>query len=332
MTLHEKDPDEFYLKYLCENRPGRLPQTEPMCVGSSFDAYVKSALHAALFGEGSDPVYELRTLFEDQVEEHNRDFAWGAGEYCFQCYKDTGAYDELLALLKQSIEDPRFECSLNGIIGGAPFLGKPDCRFVLDLGQGRISVVLDWKVKGFCSKYSASPSKGYMLCRDGYKPIPNAKGVPKTSQSHGKSHKMYMEWDFRGLKINRDYMENSQTDYADQCSLYGWLMDEPVGGDALVFIDEVVCKPTGDALKGEYPLLRVANHRARVKPEYQQQLLERVTSCWEAVESGHVFTDMTREANDQYIAELDDVALGLGDDGSAEERWYNEVVRPQFKR
>ena len=44
MTLHEKDQDEFYLKYLCENRPGRLPQTGPMCVGSSFDAYVKSAL------------------------------------------------------------------------------------------------------------------------------------------------------------------------------------------------------------------------------------------------------------------------------------------------
>jgi hypothetical protein len=303
-----------------------------MCVGSSFDAYVKSALHATLFGEGSDPVYELRTLFEDQVEPHNRDFAWEAGAYCFRCYKDTGSYDELLKLLEQSEEDPRFECKLEGVIGGAPFLGKPDCRFVLDFGFGRISVVLDWKVKGFCSKYSASPSKGYMLCRDGYKPIPNAKGILKTSQSHGKSHKMFMKHDFRGLEINRDYMENCQDEYADQCSLYGWLLGEPVGGDALVFIDELVSKPTGNALEGEYPLMRVANHRARVKPEYQQKLLDRVTSCWNAVESGHVFTDLNREENDRHMEELDRVAIGLGSDGSAEEDWFNECVRPQFKR
>ena len=58
-------------------------------------------------------------------------------------------YDELLKLLIQSVEEPRFECKLEGTIGGAPFLGKPDCRFVLDLGFGRISIVLDWKVKGF---------------------------------------------------------------------------------------------------------------------------------------------------------------------------------------
>ena len=327
MALHEKDPREFYLRYLCENRPGKLPQTPAMCVGSSFDAYVKSALHETLFGKGADPVYELRTLFEDQVEEHNRDFAFEAGAYCFECYKDTGAYVELLAMLEKSIEPPRFECKLEGVIGGAPFLGKPDCRFVLDMGMGRISVVLDWKVKSFCSKYAASPSKGYMLCRDGYKPIPNKKGVLKTSQSHMKSHKMFMEHDFRGLKINRDYMENCQNEYADQCSLYGWLLGEPVGGDALVFIDELICKPTGGR-----PLIRVANHRARVKPDYQQKLLQRVVNCWSAVESGHVFTDMSREENDQQMAELDRVAIGLADDGTTEERFFNEVTRPQFKR
>ncbi len=332
MTLFEKEPDEFVLKYLCDNRPGRLAQTGPMSIGSSFDAYVKSALHEALFGKGADPVYKLETLFEDQVEEHNRDFAWEAGAYCFHCYQDTGAYDELLKLLEQSEEDPRFECKVEGIIGGAPFLGKPDCRFVLDLGQGRISVVLDWKVKSFCSKYAASPSKGYMLCRDGYKPIPNRKGVLKSSQSHMKSHKMFMEYDFKGLKINRDYMENCQGEYADQCSLYGWLLGEPVGGDALVFIDELLSKPTGDAQAGEYPLLRIANHRARVKPEYQQKLLQRVTDCWAAVKSGYIFTDLTREENDQRLIELDHVAIGLASDGSAEEDFYNQLTRPQFKR
>ena len=92
-AMFEKDHDEFYLKYLSENRPGRLPQTLPMSVGSAFDARVKSSLHEAIFG-------------------------------------------------------------------------KPDCRFVLDFGQGRISIVFDWKVKSFCSRHSASPGKGYMLCRE----------------------------------------------------------------------------------------------------------------------------------------------------------------------
>ncbi len=324
VTLFEKEVDEFFLKYLAENRPGRLPQTPAMCVGSSFDAYVKAALHEAIFGKGHDPAYELDALFTEQVEPHNRDFAFPAGKFCFERYKDAWAYDALLRLLQKSTEPPRFECRLTGKIGGAPFLGKPDCRFVLDLGEGRISVVFDWKVRSFCSKYAASPSKGFMLCRDSF--------GGKKSRSHGKSHKMYMEWVFRGMEINRDYIENCNNEYADQCSLYGWLLGEPVGGDTLVFIDELVCKPTGVSLNGEYPLIRVANHRARVHPDYQQALVERVKRCWRAITSGHVFLDMSREESDQHIDELNQLATGLTTDGSTEENFFNECTRPQYKR
>lgn len=332
LSLFEADPEEFYLKYLSENRPARLPQTGPMCVGSSFDAYVKAALHEALFGKGSDPEYEFDRLFTDQVDEPNRDFALPAGLFCFEQYKATGAYDELLALLQTSTEPPRFECKLTGDIGGAPFLGKPDCRFVLNLDEGRISVVFDWKVKGFCSKYSASPSKGYALCRDGYPPIANKKGVLKSSQSHGKSHKMYMPWIFRGLTINRDYMESCNESYADQCSLYGWLLGEPVGGETLVFIDELVCKPAGDVTQGEYPFIRVANHRARVKPEYQQALVERVERCWNAIITEHVFLELSAEESKLRAEALDQMATALVSDGSDEENWFGEVTREQFMR
>lgn len=328
LSLSESDPPEFYLKYLADNRPARQPQTGPMCVGSSFDAYVKSALHEALYGSGVDPVYELQTLFEDQVEPHNRDFAFAAGKHCFEAYQAAGAYDELLTLLMQSIEDPRFECKLTGQIGGAPFLGKPDCRFVLDFGYGRISIVLDWKVKGYCGKSATSPTKGYALCRDGFE-------AKKPSQSHKKSHKMYMPFDFRGMEINRDYMESCATDYADQCSLYGWLLGEPIGSEeSIVWIDELVSKPTGDPMKGQYPLMRVSNFRSRVKPSYQQELVQRVTKCWESITSGHIFTDMTREESDAHIALLDQVAVGLATDGSPEENFFSESTRPQtfFKK
>jgi hypothetical protein len=275
-------------------------------------------------------------LFEDQVESPNRDFAWGAGAHCFDIYQKTGAYAELLDLLKQSVEEPRFECKLTGDIGGAPFLGKPDCRFVLDLGEGRISIVLDWKVKGFCSKSAASPTKGFALCRDGYEPVPTKTqkkaGKPgKPSRSHMQSHKMYMPFDFRGMEINRDFMENCSQSYADQCTLYGWLLGEPVGSEEnIVWIDELVSKPTGNVLEGNYPLMRVSNFRARVNPEYQENLVKRVTTCWEAVTSGHIFMDLSREENDAYIDQLDGIAAGLATDGSPEEDWFSEVTRPQI--
>jgi len=325
LHLYETDTDEFYLKYLSENRPGRLKQTPPMCVGSSFDARVKAQLHSDIFGPGADPNYSFDKLFTDQVEEHNRDFALPAGDFCMEAYKVTGAYDELLALLQKSIEPPQFETTLKGVIGGAPFLGKPDCRFVLDLGEGRISVVFDWKVKSFCSKWAASPSKGFMLCRDGW--------TGKPSRSHGKAHNLFMDWAFRGLKINRDYMENSNRDYAEQCTLYGWLLGEPIGSEeTLIFIDELVCKPQGDVTVGEYPLVRVAQHRSRCRAEFQKELEARVTRCWEAIKTGHIFLDETREESDLKVETLENIATGLATDGSAEEAFFNECVRPQFKR
>ena len=325
MALWEVDPEEHYVKYLSANRPPRLPQTEPMCVGSAFDAYVKSMLHAAVFGPSADPQYEFGALFEAQVEPHNRDFAIKAGKFCFKAYKFSGAYDELKALLLRAVEPPRFETTLNGTIGGAPFLGKPDCQFVLELGQGRLDIILDWKCKQFCSKYAASPSRGYAMCRDGH-PGVKSRGI-------NQPHKLYMEWDHRGMKINRDWFENSQSEYADQCSLYGWLLGEPVGGeDVVVCIDELCCKPRGDVLKGEYPTIRIANHRARVSVPYQKRLEARVSACWQAITSGHIFTDLTREENDAKIALLDQMTIGLGSDGSDEEDFYNQATRPQYKR
>jgi len=65
LGVFEKDREQYYLKYLADNRPPRMPQTEPMAVGSAFDAFVKSYLHHSLFGNhGKDNQYELNTIFE----------------------------------------------------------------------------------------------------------------------------------------------------------------------------------------------------------------------------------------------------------------------------
>jgi hypothetical protein len=323
MSLCEKQPEEFYLRYLAEHRPPRLPQEPPMAVGAAFDAYAKSTLNYHLFGNAMSSQFDFATIFESQVEPPCRDFALKAGKHVWKCYKLCGAYDDLLALLKQSVEPPRFEFSVEGTIGAAPFLGKPDCRFVLDLGEGRIHCVYDWKVKGYCSKYGASPSKGYMTCRDGFH-------AEKQTRSHGKEHGMFLAMQHRGFPINAGYLETCNDEYADQLTLYGWLMDEKVGDESVVLgIEETVAKFMGF---GNLPQLRYARHRGRVKAEYQHKLFDRVQNVWARVTSGHIFRDMSKEDNDARCEVLEGMSVGLAADTSDEGKWFNEATRPQFRR
>ena len=80
------------------------------------------------------------------------------------------------------------------------------------------------------------------------------------------------------------------------------------------------------------PLLRVANHRARVKADYQQNLLDRVGRCWQAVTSGNVFPDLSPEENAGRREVLEEMAVSLGKTAGPYDDWFNEVSRPQFKR
>ena len=108
---------------------------------------------------------------------------------------------------------------------------------MLDFGLGPIHCILDWKVRGYCSKYAASPSKGYMLCRDGYQ-------SDKPSKSHGTQHTNFLEYNHRGLTVNAGYMEYCNDEYADQLCLYGWLLGEKPGDENVVgMIEEIVSKP-----------------------------------------------------------------------------------------
>ena len=320
LTTWGKDKEEFYIKHLAETRAPRLAQEVYMSVGAGFDAYAKSALHERLFGKGTDPQFEFTAIFEKQVEPHNRAFALEAGKYIFDCYVATGAFDELLAMLQKSKEPPRFEFEVKGTLNGVPIVGKPDCRFIHECG---VHVILDWKVKGYCSKYGASPSKNYRLCRDGY-------GAPhKPSQSHGKPHKNYVAYDHHGFEVNQFYMEAGNDEYADQLCMYGWLLGEQIGDEEVVCcIDEIVSKymPVGR------PLLRVAQHRARVSNAHQTTVLNRMTDCWDAITSGWIFRDLSREENDAKCQHLEQKVIALQSDGSTEENLYAQMARPQFRR
>lgn len=330
LALWEKDPEEFFLKHLAETRAPRVPQEAPASVGSSFDAYAKSALHAAIYGDDHDPKYSFEALFDAQVEPQNRDFARPAGRHVYECYRYSGFFDELLKELEASIEPPRFEFEIEAIIGGVPFKGKPDCRYVR---RGPVHVVHDWKVNGYCSYGATSPTKGYMICRDG-------QAIAKPNKSNGQAHKQYVPCDFHGFTIDTGYMEDIETDWADQLSLYGWALGEQIGDQNVVLqIHQAVAKPLptpsatkdGPLAERPKPHLRFSQYRARVRDSYQHHLLKRLQKAWAAVSTGHVLHHLSREDNDARIKMLEQESVGLQTDGSTLENFFAEAVRPKYR-
>lgn len=329
LTTFESDAEEYFIRYLAENRASRMPQDQPASVGSAFDAYAKSSLHEALYGKGVDAQYELDALFTAQVEEHNRDWARVEGKYVFDCYRHSGAYDTLLALLQKSIEPPRFEFTVEADILGVPFLGKPDCRFVL---PGPVSVVHDWKVNGYCGKASVSPTKGYMMCSDGEVAMKLNKKTsqyePSPTKSDKQAHKQFVAVDCHGFKIDAGYMEDINEGWADQLSLYGWALGEKISDEKVVLsVHQIVAK----AMPDRRPQLRVAEYRCRVRNSYQALLAKRLVNCWQAVLSGHVLQDMSREMNDARIRMLEQESTALQSDGSSRENFFAECVRPKYR-
>ena len=100
-----ENQDNFYLEYLAGHRAKRSAQTQAMSIGSAFDAYAKSFLHKRLFGPNHKDAakFELRTLFEAQVEEHNRDLAWTHGERVFNWYASQGPLADLILEMKTQL-------------------------------------------------------------------------------------------------------------------------------------------------------------------------------------------------------------------------------------
>lgn len=318
MSLWESRPEEFFLTRLSKNRPPRTLQERPAAAGSAFDAYVKSRLHRELFGNLGDSKYGFEALFEAQVEPQNRDWARVEGSYIFDCYETSGFYTSILKELNASKEPPRFEFTVQADLNGVPFLGKPDGRWVTPMD---IHVVHDWKVNGFCSKHAVSPCKSYMLCRDGFV-------SEKQSKSNGTEHKEFLGVALRDITVNASYMEVSNSDWADQLSLYGWALGEKIGDeDVVLSVHQIVGKPMPEGR----PQLRVAQYRARVKRDYQLKLAERIKKCWDAITSGHIFPDMSRADSEARCELLEMSATGLQSDGSDRDEFFNEMTREKYR-
>ena len=268
------NPEDYYLRYLAENQPPKDPQTQPMSIGSAFDAYVKNYMFETLFGK-TDGQFDFETIFESQVEPHNREWALVEGARAFELYKNCGALADLLLELENAADEPRFEFTVKGVIEGVPLLGKPDVWYVNKAG---CPVILDFKVNGWCSKYATSPKRGYVRVRPG----------------NGEPHKKAIIDTVNGVKINiAEFLESIESTWAQQIATYAWLCGAGVGDYFIVAVEQLCGRD------------RVAEHRCAIGSDFQHAVIAKYKELWEIIHSDHIFRDRTLEESKARCGALD---------------------------
>ncbi len=292
LATFERDPAEFFYKYIVPKdiRPERPPQTDPMAVGSAFDALVKSQLYQDFYGFFQAEVdgYTRRKLVESQCEPHTLPEALVIASDCFEQYVECGAYDALYDLMTSSAklgQAPRMEFDVEKRVEGVPLLGKPDLHFHT---PGGCHFICDWKVSGSVSKCGVSPQQGYQIVRS----INGGRG-------EGKPHIKYVPMYSCGVLVNAVPM-NDTTDYwADQLATYAWCLGERVGSQEFICrIEQLACRPCPATDETDRLRVKCAVHQSTVDHDYQVDLISRYQRCWYHVSRGHYFPELTKSDSD----------------------------------
>jgi hypothetical protein len=165
-------------------------------------------------------------------------------------------------------------------------------------------------VNGYYSSRPVSPAKGYVRLR----------GTDGTNYG---SHRGSQFAKDRGVIINiSETMENIKRDWATQLSIYSWLTGEPVGGDFIVAVDQVLCQNDARQSGGG----RIAEHRAKIGVWFQKEIFSALCEAWECVTAfysgGAFFPELGVEGSISRCAVLDGV-YAQGSDLS----WLEELRR-----
>jgi len=312
LALFFEDRTEFYLRYLADNRPPRIPQNRPMAIGSAFDAYIKSYIDKALFGRTE---FEFETLFEKQVEPQNRDWALKHGKIAFGQYIKTGALADLMLELGKASHTPRLESEVRDTVNicgtPIPLLGKPDLYFIID---GKFQVIFDWKLNGYCSNGTTSPKPGYVMVRGNW------------GRDNGTWHKDAQLIQIHGISVNAaTTLEQIEESWARQIYTYARVLGEDNGGDYIAGIEQLACKPEGTG-DDRFVNIRTASFRSRIGKEYQDAIDKQLIICWTALQTGHIFTDLSAEDNKSRCELLDNYHKAYSGEGPNED-WFKSITR-----
>lgn len=284
--LFERNPAEYYQCYLADTPIARDPQTQPMAIGSAFDARVKNYLGEMIYDSLPDDLV-LEQIFDTQVDPQWRDWAWLHSEHVFTIYRKSGALETIAKEISRS-KDVRFESRIKRTLNihgtDVVLVGIPDVSF----STLEVQVILDWKVNGYCSTYNTSPTKGYVALYD------DKKGTFQT-------HKDAVPTVQHGFRVDTTFtLEQISKQWATQLCIYNWLLQEttdPVK-PLIVGIDQIVCKgqPSFEVcINNIYPELRVATYRNLLSEGFQENLKIRILDMWQRCHNGWIFKDMSHE-------------------------------------
>lgn len=269
----EKDPEYFYKTRVLDH--AKDEQTKPMVAGTGFDALVKEYI---------DPEVSAAQLIKDGVDSKELiDFAIQAGAESFSFYKNSGALASLMLEMQGS--QPNVIGQVEREVGGVLLHGRPDLVFE----KGPDTIVIDWKVNGFCS--AASPAPGYLQL---WYSEGGEKGVYKDAAPFITPS---------GITINAACcLEDANEDWATQLATYAWVLGIDVGDpDFIVGIDQIVWS------KKHEP--RCAKHRYRISPKFQFGLLARYQELWDKIQTGTILgSDTSARAeilNESLVVEDD---------------------------
>lgn len=334
ISLYRQDLEAFYLRYLAGDKRGPDdPQSQAMAAGSAFDAYAKSYIYEALFGKGHDPRYQFENIFDAQVEQQWRDWGKLHGMYIFETYRKSGALADLMLDLQQAVAEPKFEIEIMGVINSrrqpkmsvvdnpedtnrnVVLLGRPDVFYINKFGS---HVIVDWKVNGYVSKYNISPVPGYIKVREPHK---NKSGEYQI----GKPHPDCQLINHNGTMINgKAFLEERDVSWATQLSIYAWLSGVEVGDDFIAGIDQICCQRNGT----EFPNIRVAEHRMRVKSGFQYEVFELAEKIWRDSYSGHFFSEYSLEDSKERCRLLDEQGAAALESNLSTDALFNEMTAP----
>lgn len=319
LARFEDRREEFYRIYCSPVKTPRNPQVNYMAVGSAVDAYVKSSIHSAVYGDASTKgtPFEFQTLFEKQVEPHIRDDVLETSTILWEIYQKTGAYGNLLTDILSSPYAPEMEFKVSTEINGVPIMGYPDLRYVT---KELVHVICDWKVNGSYSRHGVSPVPGYKVCLS----------LSKDGKVKEEVHKKYSEKVFRDVTISSNCLSDFSPDWATQLTMYAWCLGEVPGSeDYVIRMEQFACRPN----KKDGGLnVKVATHMGQISGRFQMDVTRRLVECWRCIEIGHIFTDMTLEESLEHCELVDQrLRTPVGIHNNAAANKYLTVKEPRFK-
>ncbi len=306
-----QDRAEYYLMYLAKTRAPRMKSTPAMNLGNVYDSLVTHAIAVMFYGLSdvrTQTEFSMETLMEACHEDHlDMDEQLAIAQDIFNQYKATGGFAALCAELRQA--DPGSikmqQKSYYNSPKGYTLFGYMDISFTI----GDVLVVRDFKLNGYFSKAGITLIKNYI------------DAFPKDVKRVKYPHKdVFLSKHVCGLQFAFGCASKAIPQYARQLATYGWALNgnkAPVE-NLLLGIEQVSCK-RGSNRVPEIMFARTSNF---IKPDAQLQLLKEYDFMHETIISGHIFDDLTREESDAKCVELNNLALGMQDDGSG----FNDLI------